>query len=290
MIEGIILKGYSGHYYVSDQDTIWECSLRGRFKVEKQTVLPGDRVRVKTLNNGKGVIDEVMPRSSELLRPPIANVEQVILVFAIHQPEPNWALLDRMLILAEEAGINPLICFNKDDLMTSEDEINIGHYKEIYPVAITSAKTGDGIGIIEDFLRDKISVFAGPSGVGKSSLLNAVQPGLSLKTGAVSEKIHRGRHTTRHVELMPLSFGGLVADTPGFSSLDLVSMEPKDLVNYFPEFEDYEGNCKFTGCFHDKEPKCAVKEAVEKGEISSRRYENYQAFLAELKAAKERRY
>lgn len=289
MVEGVVLKGYSGHYYVQEGDNLWECSLRGRFRITKQTFLPGDKVKITCLKDGKGVIEEVLPRQNQLMRPPIANVEQALLVFAIHQPEPNWSLLDRMLILVEASGMTPLICFNKGDLRFPEDEEILQYYATIYPLVITSAKKGVGIDKLETLLKDKITVLAGPSGVGKSSLLNGLQPGLALKTGEVSEKIHRGRHTTRHVELMPLQIGGLVADTPGFSSLDLPLMQREELAGFFPEFNQYEGKCKFTGCLHTQEPKCAVIDAVEAGAIFPRRYENYLAFLIEVKA-KERRY
>ncbi len=291
MSEGIILKGYSGFYYVQAGEKLWECSLRGRFRLHAQDFLPGDRVKISPLKGHKGVIEEVLPRTNALVRPPVANVEQVIVVFALVTPQPDRNLLDRILIQAEAAGVNPVVCFNKADLaLPPETDAAVELYRSIgYEVILVSAKSGQGVEELRRVLEGKTSVFAGPSGVGKSSLLNAVHPGLQLKTGEVSAKLRRGRHTTRHVELIPLDGGGLVADTPGFSSLDLPPMQREELSRFFPEFLEHAPQCKFSTCLHRLEPQCAVKAAVELGRIDSKRYADYLAFLTEV-IEQERRY
>jgi len=288
---GVVVKAISGFYYVQLGNKIWECSLRGRFRKEKKNVLVGDRVKIVPRDDKTAVVDEILPRETELTRPPVANVEQAIIVFALQDPKPNLGLLDHLLVIAEIENINPVICFNKTDLDNIEHIENI---KEIYsgtgyPLLFTCAIKGQGIVALQEVLKDKISVFAGPSGVGKSTLLNYVQPGLGLKTGEVSEKIGRGRHTTRHTELLQLDFGGLVADSPGFSSLYLPEMKKEQMSAFFPEFAPFLGECKFTGCAHDKEPNCAVKKAVEQMDIHPQRYQHYLDFVKEV-AQKDRRY
>ncbi|HEX3032916.1 MAG TPA: ribosome small subunit-dependent GTPase A [Bacillota bacterium] len=288
---GIVIKAYGGFYYVRTAEALLECRLRGKFRLEKRNALIGDRVNIKLLENGKGVIEEILPRRNELIRPPVVNVDKVLLVMAGHQPEPDFGLLDRMLILAVNQRLTPLICFNKCDLLAEEERKAFRRiYKGTgYQVELVSAKEGVGLDNVRLALKDTVSVIAGPSGAGKSTLLNRIEPSLALKTGKVSEKIGRGKHTTRHVELLPLSFGGLVADTPGFSSLELPKMRREELAPYFPEFESYTHLCRFHGCMHEKEPECGVKDAVAQQEISQQRYENYLQFLAEVRAT-ERRY
>jgi len=287
-VQGIVVKAYSGFYYVHDGRSEWECSLRGRFRHEKQQVLTGDRVELATRHDRAGVIVKVLPRRSVLLRPPVANVDQAVIIFSVQQPEPNPVLLDRLLITVSMNRVEPLICFNKIDLAADGGVELVARYQAVYRVVSTSAVTGAGLDRLRELLRGKVSVFAGPSGVGKSTILNAILPGLKLKTGEVSEKLKRGRHTTRHVELIALPEGGLVADTPGFSNLELPDIKPADLARYFPEMENYLGKCYFTGCLHDREPGCAVKEAVESGKLEESRYRQYLEFLQELKS--RRRY
>lgn len=290
MFEGVILKAYGGFYYVRSGDRTWECSLRGRHRLDRQGVMVGDRVALTATGEAKGVIERFFPRTTVLLRPPIANVDQAVLIFSFVDPRPNNGLLDRNLIQAAEAGLTPLICFNKLDLSEDSDAIWPDTYlKAGYPVISTSTVTGEGVGELKGRLKDRLSVFAGPSGTGKSSLLNAVQPGLNLKTGQVSRKLKRGKHTTRHVELIFLDSGGMVADTPGFSNLGLPDMSREELGLYYPEFDRYLARCKFTGCLHHKEPVCGVKEALARGEVPAQRYESYLTFLAEV-MANERRY
>lgn len=289
LIQGTLIKGYAGFYYVYTTDRVWECSLRGRFRIQKQDFLPGDRVIILPGAGNKATIEKVLERRNYLPRPSIANVDQAILVFAHQTPDPDYNLLDRLLVQIARAGIDLLLVFTKIDLIKDLNDKNIEYYRQIgYRVVNVSNKTGEGLKELPDYLTGKISVLAGPSGVGKSSLLNSLEPGRKLKTGLVSDKIGRGKHTTRHVELLPVA-GGLVADTPGFSSLYLPEMKREELQNYFPEFDQYKGDCKFKSCLHDKEPACAVKEALEDSKILPTRYEHYLQFLQEV-IAKERRF
>lgn len=300
MIEGILLKGYSGFYYVYAADRVWECSLRGRFRLKDQKFLPGDRVRILAKDEeGKGTIESVAPRRNALSRPAVANVDQALLVFALTSPKPDLNLLDRLLIQVEDADIQPVLVFTKLDKFAAETggegrqealDVPVPEvYRRIgYRVFEVSNKTGQGIDLVADCLKGKISVLAGPSGAGKSSLCNALSPGRKLKTGDISAKSQRGRHTTRHVELLVCA-GGLVADTPGFSSLFLPGIKRGDLAEYFPEFAGHSLQCRFSSCLHDQEPDCAVKEALARGEIFSFRYAHYLLFLQEVIEA-ERRY
>ncbi|TBL78339.1 ribosome small subunit-dependent GTPase A [Paenibacillus thalictri] len=309
MPEGLIIKALSGYYYVlsMDQGAVEsiQCRARGIFKKKGITPLVGDRVIYELTENGEGTVDEVLPRTSELIRPPVANVELVVLVFSIDEPALNLQLLDKFLVHAENAGLDTIICLTKSDLVednTSErqDEVSpsggelmlpdvVKLYENIgYQVVVTSSKQGEGIEAIFDRLAGSISVFAGQSGVGKSSLLNAMVPGLTLETNAISNKLGRGKHTTRHVELIRLHNGGLVADTPGFSQLDFIEIEVEHLGSCFAEFASYAANCKFRGCLHLHEPECKVIEARDKGEIAPSRYEHYLQFLGEMKDRKRR--
>lgn len=296
MIDGVLLKGYGGFYYVYAEDRVWECSLRGRFRVKVQDFLPGDRVKILPNEGDKATIEAVEPRRNALIRPTIANVDQAILVFAMTSPKPDLNLLDRLLIQVTYEEIEPILVFTKFDkfqeaaFTTGSEELAITNvYRKIgYTVFEVSNKTGQGIEDVGTRLKEKISVLAGPSGVGKSSLFNALSPGKKLKTGELSLKSKRGRHTTRHVELMVCA-GGLVADTPGFSSLFLPNMSRLELAECFPEFAERRSQCRFSSCIHDKEPNCAIKEALATGEISPSRYEHYLIFLQEI-IASERKY
>lgn len=292
MIQGKIIKGIAGFYYVKAHETTYECSARGRFRNQDISLLIGDDVEIaiehKESLRGEyktASIEKVLPRKNNMVRPPVANVDQAIIVFSANHPKPNLDLLDKLLILVQEQNIDACICINKVD--TDEDEEYL-RTKEIYQkigytVFPTSATEHIGINRLKDYLKDKTSFFAGNSGVGKSTLLNAVQPSFELETGALSEKIQRGKHTTRHVELMPLEAGGYVLDTPGFSSVSIEHLDADDLKNYYIEFQEYEGTCKFTGCSHIHEPNCSVKKAVEEEEIHRRRYEGYITMYKALK-------
>lgn len=291
-LSGIIIKRYSGFYYVWDGQQEWVCSLRGKFRLIDQTFIPGDRVTFTSLDASKqkAVIETVEPRKNELIRPTVANVEQAIVVMAVANPEPDFWLLDRMLIMIQANGIKPVICFNKVDLQNRENALPIAVYQEIgFPVIFTSKKTGSGLDQLKEVLANKVSVLAGPSGVGKSSLLNKLE-GLTLKTGDVSEKSERGKHTTRHVELIKLSGGGLLADTPGFSNVYLPKdFKREELGRYYPEYVNYKRRCRFNSCLHREEPDCAIRSGFEEGHLSKDRYQRYLALLEEI-IESERRY
>lgn len=292
---GIIMKGYSGFYYVLDEkQLVWECSLRGKYRVKKEKFLPGDQVVCTSIDEvkKKAVIEQVLPRTSALERPAVANVNQIVLVLALANPAPDLFLLDRMLIMAQNQHISPVICFNKADLVEAEEALKLqeSYAKTGYPVLITSIIEGRGIAQLKALTPGKITAFSGPSGVGKSSLLNVLQEGQQLMTGEVSAKISRGKHTTRFAQLLALAEGGLLVDTPGFSRLNLPEdFHREELMNYYPEFGAYQDLCRFKSCLHRDEPDCAVKEAIEKGLIDKGRYERYLALLAEV-IASERRY
>lgn len=265
------------------------CTLRGRFKKERFTLVVGDNVEYEMVGEAKGIIEKIIPRNTMLKRPMVANVNQVILTFAAVNPNINMSLIDRFLILAEMSGINTTICINKVDLINADELIPIiDVYRNIgYQVITLSAKLGVGINELRDKLYGNVSVFAGPSGVGKSTILNAVETGLQLTTGAVSEKIGRGKHTTRYAELLPLSGGGFVVDTPGFSFTEFNDIAENDLMYYFPEINAAANECKFNTCLHFKEPQCAVKKGVLDGSINELRYQSYLDVLTEIKENKK---
>lgn len=297
MISGILLKRYSGFYYVYAEGRVWECSLRGRFRISDQEFLTGDRVKILPGEGNRATIEEVEERRNSLVRPTIANVDQAFLVFALVSPKPDLNLLDRLILQVTAAGIKPVLILNKADLDSTvirEDgnafsADGLDFYRNLgYDLIKVSTKTGAGISEVLEHINGKVTVLAGPSGVGKSSIVNALSPGMELKVGEISRKLKRGKHTTRHVELMVCG-GGLLADTPGFSSLFMPSMEREELTQYFIEFRDAPGGCRFANCMHVKEPDCAVKAAVEAGMIQRSRYENYCQFLEEVIAA-ERKY
>ena len=293
MINGKIIKGIGGFYYVDTENGLYECRARGIFRKNKITPLVGDRVSISVVDeeNKKGVVEEIEERDTELVRPPIANVDKALIVFAIKNPSPNLSLLDRFIVLAEKENLEIVIVFTKVDLDT--DGELLGELKDIYEVSgykviSVSNKLKLNIDKIKEELKENTVVFAGPSGVGKSSLLNEVDKNFELKTGEVSDKIKRGKHTTRHAELLKLECGGLVADTPGFSSLTLDDIDESELKEYFIEFDKYD-ECRFgSRCIHENEPSCAVKEAVENGDISKKRYESYIQLLNEIRSGKRR--
>lgn len=279
--EGLVLRKYSGFYYVQGGSQVYECRLRGKIR---EKVVTGDRVIFTVLEPGKGVIEEVLSRRTELYRPPIANVDLVLIILACDRPAPSPMLLDRLLILAGWYGIEPCIIMNKSDLVPAPKAQDIMEYypRVGYRMLITSALNGRGVRELTQMVDSNIAVLAGPSGVGKSSLLNAILPGKSLLTQEVSLKIGRGKHTTRHVELFPLENGGWIADTPGFSVLDLPGVKREELAGYFIEFKEPARWCRFTDCLHNQEQDCGVKEAVDRGEIAAFRYQNYLSLLSEV--------
>ncbi|WP_026675916.1 ribosome small subunit-dependent GTPase A [Fictibacillus gelatini] len=291
MSEGRIIKSLAGFYYVLSDGTVFQCRGRGNFRKKKISPLVGDWVEFESSSETDGYILEIKERKNELIRPPISNVDQAILVFSANRPDFSSLLLDRFLVHIEANEITPIICISKIDLLNEkklEIEDYIKEYEKLgYHVLTTSTILHVGMDEVKSLFKDHITVFAGQSGVGKSSLLNAINPNLNLETNDISQSLGRGKHTTRHVELIP--FGeGLVADTPGFSSLDFINIEPEELSDYFPEMRDRRPSCKFRGCTHSSEPKCAVKEAVADGAIATSRYEHYLEFLQEIKEQKRR--
>ncbi|RSK26982.1 ribosome small subunit-dependent GTPase A [Bacillus sp. HMF5848] len=292
MPEGKIIKALSGFYYVYDEGRVIQCRGRGVFRKQKITPLVGDNVVYQAENDLEGYILDIETRKNELVRPPIANVDQAILVFSASQPDFSPLLLNRFLVLVEYKQIEPVILISKADLLDEQslEEIEqyVAFYEQVgYPVLVTSAITNEGTSKLLQYVNEKVSVIAGQSGVGKSSLLNVLKPDLQLKTNEISKSLGRGKHTTRHVELIELE-EGWVADTPGFSSLEFQDIEVEELSDCFPEMRERSIDCKFRGCTHVAEPKCAVKEAVENNEIPAFRYEHYKEFLQEIRDRKPR--
>ena len=277
-MEGMILKALSGFYYVDDgTGTLTACRGRGKLRHEKLTPLVGDRVSFTPLDNGQGALDAILPRKNEFYRPAVANIDQLVIIAAQATPVTDPFLIDRVIAIAEGRGCESIVCINKCDLAPGEDLARI-YEKAGFPTLRVSAETGEGMDRLRELISGKVSAFTGNSGVGKSSILNALEPGIALKTGGVSEKLGRGRHTTRHVELFRLSCGGIVADTPGFSSFDVDKMElcrKEELAGRFREFAPYVDQCRFQDCAHVKEKGCAVLAAVKAGEIAKSRHESY---------------
>lgn len=285
MQKGVIIKGIGGFYYVLTDDGIIECKPRGLFRKTLEKPIPGDICDVTP----EGSLVKIYPRKNELIRPPVANVDRLGIICATGSPEPNLPLIDKLLIIAEHKHIKPFIIINKIDLQDGEAnrELLLKSYSKTgYEIIEASAITGEGIDEIHRVIKQGITAFAGSSGVGKSSLLNHINDEFCLKTGELSQKISRGKHTTRHVELLPLKNGGFVVDTPGFSSLELADITAQDLEQLFPEFNSYIGKCRFRGCLHNQEPFCAIKEAVETDSITKSRYESYLEFYNSLKDVK----
>lgn len=281
-MEGRIIKGIGGFYYIKTDDGIIECKARGKFRYNSLKPMVGDKVDI-VVENGKGVIEKIYERTSELIRPTVSNVTRAFVVFAIKNPDIQFELLNRFLVLCEYNDIEAIVCLNKEDLCSEEEKKEIEEaIKEIgYEVLFINAKEKRGLEDLEKRLENNITVLCGPSGAGKSTLLNALIKTDHMETGEVSEKIGRGKHTTRHSELIEIENGYLV-DTPGFSTLDLNFMEKDELKYCFPEFNKYQDECKFRGCNHYKEPSCAVKENVENGNINKLRYEFYIKRLEEI--------
>ena len=290
-MKGRVIKGIAGFYYVQTETGLYECKAKGIFRKQKIKIIPGDYVTIEVLNEEekKGNIETLADRKNELIRPVVSNVEQALIIFAASQPEPNFNLLDRLILLMEEQEVDILLCFNKVDLVTEEEKERL---REIYrncgcEIFFTSTKEKQGIEELKEKLFGKTTVLAGPSGVGKSSTINLLQNHVMMETGAVSEKIARGKHTTRHAELIEIEEGTYIVDTPGFSSLYTLDIEKEQLKEYYEEFRECNGGCRFLGCLHYKEPDCLVKEKVEFGEISKLRYENYIQILEEIKEKKK---
>lgn len=296
---GIVTKAQTNLYEVRlDDGEVCLCALRGRLRREVGEVLTGDRVEV-ALQPGGAAIERVLPRRNRLVRPPIANVDRVLLVQSLQHPDPVPILMDRVLVQAEALELSVVLCLTKLDLVVDAPDRPLpeplarlveGYRLAGYPVHLVAAPKGWGLEGVADALREGVTVLAGPSGVGKSTLLNALQPGLRLATGEISRKLGRGRHTTRSVQLLPLALGGWVADTPGFSRLDLPDLEPEELGDLWPEIRREAPDCRFRGCLHRSEPGCAVRAARDQGRIAPWRYQNYLVLLAEVEERLAERY
>lgn len=279
--EGLVIKLYGGFYYVQNaQGKVYECRLRGKLR---QQVLGGDRVTITILEEGRGILEKILPRRNQLNRPRIANVDLALIVMANDRPAPSVALLDRLLFLAIFHQISPVIIINKCDLPEDPRASSLRSYypKAGFAFLTTSVETSEGIDQLNRIIDRQVAVLAGPSGCGKSSLLNLLVSA-KTRTGEVSEKIGRGRHTTRHVELFPISNGGFLADSPGFSVLDLPALDSRDLAGYYPDFLEFRADCRFDNCLHYKETECGVKRACEAGIIADFRYQNYVVMLEEV--------
>ena len=287
-MQGKIIKGIAGFYYIyAENDEIYECKAKGIFRKDKQKPLVGDNVEIEVLDEQEkeGSVTAILPRKNSLIRPAVANVDQAFVIFAMENPKPNFMLLDRFLIMMEKENVPAVICFNKKDLAKQEElELLYETYKSCgYDVIFSSTFNGEGLDEIREILKGKTTVVAGPSGVGKSTLINLLAPEVQMETGEISEKIQRGKHTTRHSQLILLNEQTYIFDTPGFSSLAVDFFEKETLGTLFPEFVEYEQNCRFTGCSHIGEPVCGVKEALAEGKISQSRYNNYVQIYNELK-------
>ena len=285
-----VIKMYNGFYYlqVAGQEELLSCRLRGRIKRNKGAVVTGDYVEYQMLEDGTGVIESCLPRRTLLKRPAVANIDQVLITFAARQPDLNQLLLNRFLVLAEWSGIPEIvICINKCDLLEEKADFLQDYVQAGYKLLMVSAQEGQGIQELKNLLAGRVTVFAGPSGVGKSSLLNAVDSNLELATGKISDKIKRGKHTTRAACLLPLPGGGTVVDTPGFSAAELENIDKAQLAHYFPEFRPYIEKCYYNTCTHSHVPDCAVKEAVAAGAICQARYEAYLNILQTINERKK---
>ena len=283
---GIIVKALSGFYYVkTDEDKIIQCRARGKFRKNDEHPLVGDFAEI-ALTGDDGVVDRIVNRKNSLIRPPVANIDRLYIVSAYTLPSPDFSIIDRLTVIAEMNGIEPIIVFNKSDLGDFEPYASV-YRRAGFRTFIVSCETGENMDLLKDDLSDGISVFTGNSGVGKSSILNNILDGVMIETGEVSERLGRGRHTTRHVELYKTLKGGHVADTPGFSSIENKPILKDELPLYFSDFADYRDDCRFVGCSHTCEKGCAVLEAVANGKIEKTRHESYVQMYEEAKMIKE---
>lgn len=290
-MKGKIMKGIAGFYYVYVAGSgLYECKAKGIFRKEKIRPLVGDLVEITVLDEDEksGNIERILPRKNELVRPAAANIDQALVVFAVTDPKPHFHLLDRFLVMMERKGIPAVLCFNKKDIASREEVVLLSDIYSTcgYPLLMSSALKQENIEPVKELLRGRTTVAAGPSGVGKSSLINLCQSKVQMETGCISRKIARGRHTTRHCELIMIEEESYIMDTPGFSSLYVNDLEKEELKLYFREFKSFEGLCRYNGCDHVHEPGCAVKEAVDEGKIHRSRYENYLGMYQELKEKK----
>ena len=291
---GQIIKGIGGFYYVKTPEGLFECRGRGAIKNKGIKLQVGDRVDISEVELSReardrgyqheGVIEKIHERKNEFDRPPIVNVDMILVTFAGRDPEPAFAMIDKFILASEVKDTEAVVVINKCDLLTEEErETMKAIYSGAYRVVETSCMTGEGLDELKELLRGKVAAFAGPSGAGKSTLVNSIVPEAGMETGAISDKTQRGRHTTRHVEILETEGGGLVYDTPGFTSFDIPEIEEDELRHLYPEIERFSGKCRYDNCRHLKEPGCAVKEAVKAGDISAVRYASYKTNMKEIK-------
>lgn len=289
-MKGLIVKGIGGFYYVKTEEGVIQTRGRGIFKKNGTTLMVGDNVDIEILADGDGVINTIEKRKNVFERPPIANVDTFVIVFSVTKPKPNFDVIDKFLIMAENNNVEAILCMNKCDLgsVSVQSEI-ISRYEKSYPVIAVSGKTGKGMDRLLRSIEGKRSALAGPSGVGKSTITNMIIPEAAMETGNISQKTSRGKHTTRHVEIFQLPYGGMIYDTPGFTSFDITGVSCEDLDSLYPEIEALRGNCRFDDCRHLKEPDCAVRKAVEDGSLERARYESYVRNFEELKEKNRRK-
>lgn len=287
-MRGIIVKGIAGFYYVKVENKVYQCKARGKFKNLGVVPTVGDLVEIQVLDDGDGVVNEILPRRNSFLRPPIANVDCMVVVIAAADPEPNFTILDKFLVMAEGNRTDVVICVNKSELASPEILVKIEKiYKELYPLVFVSCMEKTGFEKLELLLKDKKSALAGPSGVGKSTILNCLMPNEDIEVGEISHKTRRGKHTTRHVEIFETNFGAMLFDTPGFTSFEILEAEEDQLHFYYPEMAEFISNCKYDNCRHIKEPYCGVIAAVEEGLISKSRYKSYVEQITEIREKKK---
>lgn len=283
-MRGIVVKGIAGFYYVKADGNVYQCKARGIFKKDGIKVAVGDIVNIELNEGSDALITEIDPRKNSFIRPPIVNVDCMAVVFAAAEPDPSFPVIDKFLVMAEKSNTEIIICVNKVDLADDDKLKKIRDiYDGLYPMVFVSGAMGTGIEELKKLLEGKKCALAGPSGVGKSTILNALEPEAAVETGQISGKTKRGKHTTRHVEIFETDFGAMIFDTPGFTSFDVLEAEEDELAHYYPEMHKFLGKCRYDNCRHIKEPECAVREAVKEGEISKSRYRSYEEQINEIR-------